>query len=565
MARHSAWTAFVALAIVLGLGAAAEAITYEEAVQADSPVVWYRFEEAAGASTATNSGSGGAAWNTDEVNTVTFGVSSYLPPLGNAVDLGTSNGHFDIPGTGTHYSSILNTGPASLEFWINTTQTTGASNGWNNPSLMGEDDSTSCCGGSGGDSWWGMLEMQSGHRGKIGVNAGNAPVTVRTAVPINDGAWHHLVMTRNAANNVAIYLDGNPTPSATGNIGSTGRTFKALGRGSMNQDSHLDAVIDEVAIYDKVLTPTDVQEHYDSTIGLTPHGRVDRSRDGKLIGAAYKTVTDTGEPWDGPVYWTLTHGSTLTDTRTIVTSGNSGLGSATANELFLPPPLDLDPSFESGDIALSPWTILSQGPNQSFDINNSFGTGPQHGLFFMSQSNWDARDNALGLLHARSAEFDLGTGDLAFWMQGGDAGDHDIPTGFVTLRTDGGSDPDHYMGAVLRDAATGEFLLTDRKTDNSHTWEQGGWLEAMLAPFVGRTVTLDLIDNYAGGWGFLTFDNFTVPQQVGDGIDVEPGYYFLSVNGQEVFRGQVDRIPEPATLSLLALAALGLVARRRKR
>jgi len=210
-------------------------------------------------------------------------------------------------------------------------------------------------------------------------------------------------------------------------------------------------------------------------------------------------------------------------------------------------------------MALSPWTQVAVGSNQEFAIVNSYGTGPQAGGFQMAQSNWNARDNAPDLIQARSAEFVLGVGDLTFYMQGGGANGNVIPTGFVTL--DPAASSSGYMGAVLRDAATGEFLLADSRSGNSHTWQAGGWTESELAPYVGTLVTIDLIDNFAGGWGFIAFDSFSIPQAPLP-VSAENGLYFLTMDGEEVFAGMV--MPEPATLSLLGLGALALRCRRRR-
>lgn len=270
MSSHRILTMGAVLAAAIVLAGTSARAGYVTEVTLDNPAVWYRFNETSGS--IANSGSAGAPYNANPVNDggQTYGVASAFAELGPAINLGTSTGagtgtHFIIPGGVNHYSSFLNTGPAALEFWIKTTQTNGATSGWNNPALMGEDNSTSCCGGSGGDSWWGMLDQgfDGGIQGQMGVNTpvgGDRPVTVRTPQPVNDGTWHHLVMSRTSANDLTIYLDGRQV--ARGNIGSTGYTFNALGRGSNAQWSHLDAVIDEVAIYTKELSLTDVQRHY---------------------------------------------------------------------------------------------------------------------------------------------------------------------------------------------------------------------------------------------------------------------------------------------------------------
>jgi len=241
--------------LILALSGTARADYYTE-VAADNPVIWYKFNESAGAGTATNIGSAGANYNTAAVNTPTFGVASAYASLGTAVDLHT-NGHFDISGTTYHYTTWLNTGNKSLEFWIKTTDTTGGS-GWNNPSLMG-DDNAGCCGGGSSDSWWGVLDENGG----IGVNSGNDPIQALTpAGSVADGNWHHLVMSRDGSNNISIYLDGNATAAGTGNIGGPNNTWDRIGQTDGN---HLDAVIDEVAIYNTALTGADAARHYNAT------------------------------------------------------------------------------------------------------------------------------------------------------------------------------------------------------------------------------------------------------------------------------------------------------------
>jgi len=293
-----------------------------------------------------------------------------------------------------------------------------------------------------------------------------------------------------------------------------------------------------------------------------PQGRVFvTSMGGALQGAAYAIETPSGDLYTGPTGWTLERAATLVGPRTLISQGGLAHGDAVTSLPFPSLPADLDEGFESGDIALSPWTQVVTGSNQEFAIVNSFGTGPQAGAFQMGQSNWGARDNAPDLIQARSAEFVLGAGDLSFYMQGGAAGGNILPTGLVTL--DPNATGFGYLAAVLRDATTDDFLLTDSKSNgNDHAWELGGWSAAELLDHVGKLVTIDLIDNYAGSWGFIAFDSFTLPQQTGP-IFADDSYYFLTVDGVEVFAGQAALIPEPGTMCLLGLGLLAVRRRRR--
>ena len=138
-----------------------------------------------------------------------------------------------------------------MDFWIKTTQS-GGGGGWNNPALIGAD-----LGGGTNDIWWGLNEA-----GAIGINIGNSPIEVSTG-PINDGLWHYVLLTRDSATgDLAAYLDGNVTPvsTAVGPTGVFGMSYFSVGRNESG--GVIDAVIDEVAVYDSVLTGTDGLAHY---------------------------------------------------------------------------------------------------------------------------------------------------------------------------------------------------------------------------------------------------------------------------------------------------------------
>ena len=63
--------------------------------------------------------------------------------------------------------------------------------------------------------------------------------------------------------------------------------------------------------------------------------------------------------------------------------------------------------------------------------------------------------------------------------------------------------------------------------------------------------------------GWIGLDNLSVPISFGGPITATDGYYFLTVNGVEVFAG-LAIIPEPGTMCLLGLGLTALARRRRK-
>jgi len=236
---------------------------YEGAVRGDGPVVYYRLNEGAGSATAASIGSDGTFGGA--VNgAITFGTGSAFGALGTAANLGTNGYIVTGPATGGDPSGNIGQylcadSTASLEFWMKTTQD-GNRAGWNAYALSGADNSKSTGGGGGTDLWWG-----TNWHGKIGIAYGdNHADDFATSTALNDNAWHHVVITRNGAN-VNIYVDGNATPDASYTNFTTGTgsyKWNEIGRNQGLSGSHFNSAIDEVAIYNYVLSGQDAADHY---------------------------------------------------------------------------------------------------------------------------------------------------------------------------------------------------------------------------------------------------------------------------------------------------------------
>jgi Concanavalin A-like lectin/glucanases superfamily len=83
--------------------------------------------------------------------------------------------------------------------------------------------------------------------------------TLFGATTIADGRWHHVVFTYSGVTG-KIYVDGRLEAKNTW-IRSTGGSDASLGY-DVPLDEHLAGSIDEVAVYDHVLTTTEVQQHF---------------------------------------------------------------------------------------------------------------------------------------------------------------------------------------------------------------------------------------------------------------------------------------------------------------
>jgi PKD repeat protein len=150
-------------------------------------------------------------------------------------------------------ASVLS-GTASLSFYMKTTQA-GSANPWTAPGVFGRDQ----VGGS-DDVFWGWID----NTGRLNLSVGDAntgnPGT-KSASPVNDGQWHHVVMTRDAASGAqAVYVDGVKT-SSTGRTGAMGlrNRFQMLGQIQGNADFFRGTLAD-VRVYHRVLSDGDVAQ-----------------------------------------------------------------------------------------------------------------------------------------------------------------------------------------------------------------------------------------------------------------------------------------------------------------
>ncbi len=161
-----------------------------------------------------------------------------------------SNDYVTVP----NLQTILG-GTASLAFWIRTTQA-GSNTAWEAPGVTGVEES-----GGGNDVFWGFLRGN----GRIAIQKGNGAYA-ESAAAVNNGNWQHVVLTRNTTTGaVQVYLNGSLSGSATGETGAVTTAFSSIGRieDTGGTPVYFNGQIDEMRVYDRVLTAAEVAVVYD--------------------------------------------------------------------------------------------------------------------------------------------------------------------------------------------------------------------------------------------------------------------------------------------------------------
>ena len=145
----------------------------------------------------------------------------------------------------------------STEFWFASTQGIGTGTAWKSGAALVDSSRTATA------ADWGISLRSDG---KLLAGAGNSDVTIVGAVGgFNDGAWHHVVFTRNSTTGaMVLYVDGSSANggSATGATGARHNYDITFGRQAEDLSHAYLGYLDEVAIYNTVLSGATVSAHY---------------------------------------------------------------------------------------------------------------------------------------------------------------------------------------------------------------------------------------------------------------------------------------------------------------
>ncbi len=143
----------------------------------------------------------------------------------------------------TDFAGVLGA-TSSLAYWVRTT-------GVSVPGVMGSDQIQ-----------WGGIDSS----GKVTLTVDGSPAAV-SASSVNDGEWHHVVITRNAATGLAqIYVDGALSTSATGASGVKSATFSRIGKveGTGPGSGYFSGRLDQIHLFNTVIDSAMVQQLRDN-------------------------------------------------------------------------------------------------------------------------------------------------------------------------------------------------------------------------------------------------------------------------------------------------------------
>lgn len=238
---------------------------YELAVLADNPAAYYRLGEPLGTQAADSSGNDNHG---TYVGSISLGEAGLIDDPDAAVEL---NGSDVVAEYIAIAEGVLDLATATsiktVECWISTTDT----------------DAPLICLRDSLDAGNAVYNLVIGENGSGNSGTGRISILVRDSAnggltsaaalsALNDGDPHHVVWTRNSSKLHKVYVDNVEVISVTDTMGAaiTGDLARAgveplwlsLGQETENE-RHMNGIIDEIAIYDSVLSLARIQEHFE--------------------------------------------------------------------------------------------------------------------------------------------------------------------------------------------------------------------------------------------------------------------------------------------------------------
>ena len=145
--------------------------------------------------------------------------------------------------TTSDLSTVLG-GNTSLEYWVKTTGVSLAG-------ITGSDEIQ-----------WGAIDAS----GRVSLIV-DGSVVITSAEAINDGKWHHIVITRNASTGFSrIYVDGSLSSTSTGTAGIKSTPFYSIAKveGSGPGSGYFSGRLDQIHIYNKIINAATIAEIMDN-------------------------------------------------------------------------------------------------------------------------------------------------------------------------------------------------------------------------------------------------------------------------------------------------------------
>ena len=275
-ARQSAPTfikrLLLAVPALMLAGASAFGAGYADAVQADGPIAFWRFNDSP--PTAVNSGSLGAALDGTYNGDATSGSEAPRPPAFLGFEPG--NTALQVDGTGDFVgttSTLMNSRPVfTISGWIRR----------NGDQL----DRTGL---------WGQNDIvEFGYINNNTIQLWTDSGLDITPNPFPNGEWAHVAMVSDGSpGTVTLYTNGQPAVSRMHSLPGDQVFLFNIGGGGVYDDgavngNFFNGQIDEVAVFDKVLTAEQIAAHYNAALTGASLKEVD------IGGNAIGTVTDNG-------------------------------------------------------------------------------------------------------------------------------------------------------------------------------------------------------------------------------------------------------------------------------
>jgi GH43 family beta-xylosidase len=212
------------------------------------PITWYRFDESSGTIAADASGNAKTA-------TLNGGATWVAGQSGNAVSLSGSSQYVSAPA-----GLVSNLNDFTIATWVRL----NASGTWTRIFDFGSSTSVNM-----------FLTPTTGANLRYAITTGGngAEQQINASSPLSAGAWHHLAVTLSGTTG-SLYLDGVQVGQNTSmtlrpsSLGNTGNNW--IGRSQYAGDSYLNALVDDFRIYNRALSPAEVQSLASAAPVVTP-------------------------------------------------------------------------------------------------------------------------------------------------------------------------------------------------------------------------------------------------------------------------------------------------------